>query len=223
MSNRLSSLTLRMRPLVWAWAAALGGAAVLSGCVVAPLDDGYADYGYTSTTVYTDYGYPPPPRVEYRTIAPSPTHIWVDGDWYWGGSRYDWRPGRWAPPGYRHVPPPLWPRAHTPRPHFGHPPGPSRPMVRPDERPRSPLFRSEPNRPRPQLGPSQRPSPPQARPDGNARPPQMRPDRPIPPPQARPDRQRSDDARPQRPPRGDGDERRPQRRDRDRDDDRRRP
>lgn len=220
MSHLFSSLTLRMRPRAWAWAAAIGGAALLSGCVVAPLNDGYADYGYTSTTVYTNYDYPPPPRVEYRTIAPSPHHLWVDGGWYWGGSRYDWRPGRWAPPGYRHAPPPLWPRAHTPRPHFGPPPGPGRPMVRPDGRPRSPLFRSETQRPRPQFGPDQRPSPPQARPDGNARPPQMRPDRPM-PPQARPDRPRSDDARPQRPPRGDGDERRSQRRDRD--EDRRRP
>lgn len=54
-----------------------GAVALLSGCVVAPVDDGYADYGYSSTTVYTNYGYPPPPRVEYRTVAPAPNYIWI--------------------------------------------------------------------------------------------------------------------------------------------------
>lgn len=156
-----------------------GGAVVLSGCVVAPIDDGYADYGYTSTTVYTDYGYPPPPRVDYRTVAPSTTHIWVGGDWHWGGSRYDWRPGRWAPPGYRHVAPP------------------SRPMFRPGERPRPSQGQPWQHRPQhPQMQPGHRPWP-QARPDSGQRPPQARPDRGQRPSQARPDRgQRPPQARP---------------------------
>lgn len=189
------------QPRVWAALGVAGGAALLSGCVVAPLDDGYADYGYSSTTVYTQYGYPPAPRVEYRTVAPSPHHVWEGGDWLWGGSRYDWRPGRWASPGYRPVPPPPRPYMHAP---------PSRPLFRPDERRRLPHARPEMSRPRP----------PEGRPDGH-RPPRQQMQQPwSPAPQARPDRPRAHEARPDRP-RHDGDERRgpPQRRDRD--DDRR--
>lgn len=142
----VSDLKRRMHPRVWALLAAVGGAALLSGCVVAPVDDGHVDYGYTSTTVYTTYGHPPPPRVEYRTIAPSPHHIWVGGDWLWSGSRYHWRPGRWAPPGHRWAPPP-----------------PPRPLFRPDRHPRPPHIR-----------PDARPRPPQLRPQRPDRPPHMR-------------------------------------------------
>ncbi|WP_291589262.1 YXWGXW repeat-containing protein, partial [Comamonas sp. UBA7528] len=76
------------------------GAAALTGCVVPPVDSGYSSAGYydASTVVYTQYGSPPPPRVEYRTVSPYPDYVWVGGDWFWGGSRYDWRPGRWEPP-----------------------------------------------------------------------------------------------------------------------------
>ena len=110
-STQFSSTALRRR--MWGAAWVLGGAALLSGCVVAPVDDGYAGYGYSSTTVYTNYGYPPPPRVEYRYAAPSPSYVWIGGDWLWTGSRYDWRPGRWAPPGHRHVAPPPPPPKKT--------------------------------------------------------------------------------------------------------------
>lgn len=51
----------RFSPRGWAALGVAGAVALLSGCVVAPVDDGYADYGYSSTTVYTTYGYPPPP------------------------------------------------------------------------------------------------------------------------------------------------------------------
>lgn len=183
----------RISPRVWAASAVVGGAALLTGCVVAPLDDGYADYGYTSTTVYTTYGHPPPPRVEYRYAAPSPSHIWVGGDWFWGGNRYDWRPGYWAPPGYRPAPRPPHP-GYAPRPSVRPaPPMPSRPVVRPNEPPRPPQVQApvpppppgaRPDRPRPaQWGAerSERPRPPQMRPDGGERPrPEMRPDRPRP-------------------------------------------
>lgn len=57
--------------------ACLGGAALLSGCVVPPVDS-----SYSSTTVYTTYGYPPPPRVDYRYRAPSPRHVWQAGGWF---------------------------------------------------------------------------------------------------------------------------------------------
>lgn len=204
--------------------AAFAGAALLSGCVVAPLDDGYGytDYGYSSTTVYTTYGSPPPPRVEYRYAAPSPAHVWMGGDWFWGGSRYDWRPGHWAPPGYRPPPPPPRPMVQPPRPQMRPPaPPPGRPMFRPDERPRPPQVRPGPQRPQPgQMQPGQRP-PPQVRPNGGQRPPQARPDAagPRPPQQVRPNAPRPENARPQR---RDGDNRRapPNRA---RDDDRRGP
>lgn len=223
----VADLKNRFSPRCWAAVVAVGGAAVLSGCVVAPLDDGYTDYGYSSTTVYTQYGYPPPPRVEYRTIAPSASHVWVGGDWYWHDSRYDWRPGRWAPPGYRYMPPPPpRPMVRPPRPQVLPMPRPDRPpMVRPDERPRAPLFRlGGGNRPQPPEGhPDSRPQPPQGgRPSfGWQRPQQMQPDRPNPPPQqVRPDGPRPDNARP---PRRDNDDRGgpPQWRDRDGDRERR--
>ena len=154
----------------------------------------------SSTTVYTTYGYPPPPRVEYRTVAPAPNYIWIGGDWFWTGNRYDWRPGRWAPPGYHYVPPP------PPRPHFRPPPPPvrpapwpSRPEVRPDDRPRPPFWR-----------PDDGPRPPQVRPDrpdrpdrGEGRPPQWRPDGDG-RPQVRPDRPRPPEGRPERPSREEG-------------------
>lgn len=175
MSSTVSYHPRRISARLWAAAAAVGGAALLSGCVVAPLDDGYTDYGYTSTTVYTTYGHPPPPRVEYRYAAPSPTHIWVGGDWFWGGSRYDWRPGYWAPPGYRPVPRPPHP-GYAPRPPVRPmPPMPSRPSIRPDEHPRPPHWR----------------------PDGGQRPPQVQPPVPSKPPIGRPDRPRPGADRPQ--------------------------
>lgn len=175
MSSTVSYHPRRISARLWAAAAAVGGAALLSGCVVAPLDDGYTDYGYTSTTVYTTYGHPPPPRVEYRYAAPSPTHIWVGGDWFWGGSRYDWRPGYWAPPGYRPVPRPPHP-GYAPRPPVRPmPPTPSRPSIRPDEHPRPPHWR----------------------PDGGQRPSQVQPPVPSQPPIGRPDRPRPGADRPQ--------------------------
>lgn len=163
----ISHFKTRSSARIWTAVAAVGGAAVLSGCVVAPMDDGYADYGYTSTTVYTTYDRPPPPRVEYRTIAPSPSHVWVGGDWFWDGGRYDWRPGRWAPPGYRPAPPPPRPHIQPPprAPHgVGAAPQPRPPVARPDQRPRPPEFNA-----------GQRPPAPNANPDSGRRPPLMRP------------------------------------------------
>lgn len=83
--------------------AVLAGVAILSGCVVPPMDGGgYSNSGYyeSSTMIYNTYGSPPPPRVEYRTVAPGPDYVWAGGDWEWGGHRYDWRPGRWEAPRY---------------------------------------------------------------------------------------------------------------------------
>lgn len=162
--------------------ACLGGAALLSGCVVPAVDS-----SYSSTTVYTTYGYPPPPRVDYRYRAPSPRHVWQAGGWFWTGSRYDWRPGYWMPPGHRPAPPP---------------PPPHRPHVQP---------------PRPhQAMPAPQPRPPMLRPDSRPRPPQMRPhERPAPQQHVRPSQPRPEHARPSPQRRDEGREHRPSRRDRD--------
>lgn len=216
----VADLKNRFTPRGWATVVAVGGAALLSGCVVAPLDDGYPDYSYSSTTVYTDYGYPPAPRVEYRTVAPSVSHVWVGGDWFWGGSRYDWQPGHWAPPGYRPMPrpphhgyaprPPVnampsrpgWPSmqpAQPQRPPHWRPDGGRPPQVQAPVPSQPPGMRPERPRPgadRPQVLPS---LPSQMRPDGERPRPEMRPDRPRPEarPEARPDRPRPE-ARPGR-------------------------
>jgi len=33
-----------------------------------------------------------------RLPAPGEGYIWINGDWYWNGGRYEWREGRWARP-----------------------------------------------------------------------------------------------------------------------------
>lgn len=75
-------------------AMALGVAALLGGCVVAPVDPGYHGYAYTT------YGSPPPARYEVVPAAPNPVYVWTPGIWAWGGARYDWRPGYWGPRGH---------------------------------------------------------------------------------------------------------------------------
>ncbi|QDF97805.1 hypothetical protein CJ010_15325 [Azoarcus sp. DD4] len=89
------------------WGLALLVALSVSGCVVAPVDDGY--YYGEETVIVT-----PPPRVEYRGYPPAVNYIWIDGYWNWTGHRHDWVPGRWAPPGTRYYRPPQqrWDRDH---------------------------------------------------------------------------------------------------------------
>jgi hypothetical protein len=38
---------------------------------------------------------PPRARVEVRTVAPSPRHVWIGGYHRWDGRAYVWVPGRW--------------------------------------------------------------------------------------------------------------------------------
>lgn len=77
---------------------ALGSGVLLTGCVVAPAYpvDSY-NYGYAGADVYAPMA-PPALRAEIIPIAPSPAYMWIGGSWGWSGSRYDWRPGRWAMP-----------------------------------------------------------------------------------------------------------------------------
>lgn len=37
-----------------------------------------------------------------RPVAPSPRHVWVDGEWVWTNHNYVWRAGYWAVPTRRH-------------------------------------------------------------------------------------------------------------------------
>ena len=78
-------------------AAAITVSALMSACVMAPVDP------YYDQPVRLP---PPPPRHEYLGYAPAPDYVWISGYWGWGGARYEWIPGRWeAPrPGYQWMP-----------------------------------------------------------------------------------------------------------------------
>jgi hypothetical protein len=39
----------------------------------------------------------PAPRVEVRTVPPSPTYHWVEGHWEWNGDDWEWSSGYWTP------------------------------------------------------------------------------------------------------------------------------
>lgn len=75
-------------------------AALLSGCVVAPVPDSRPYYGEAIMVA------PPPPRIEYVGPPPVVGQIWIGGYWLWAGRRHEWVPGRWENPrpGYGWVP-----------------------------------------------------------------------------------------------------------------------
>jgi len=41
---------------------------------------------------------PAPPAVVVKPPQPRPNYIWIDGEWYRAGGRYQYRQGYWAPP-----------------------------------------------------------------------------------------------------------------------------
>lgn len=44
-----------------------------------------------------------------RPLSPGPGYIWLDGDWYWRGNQYRYRPGYWkVPPPHRTWSPGYW-------------------------------------------------------------------------------------------------------------------
>lgn len=53
-----------------------------------------------------------PPRaiVEFRSEAPGPDHVWIEGYYRWDGNSYGWVPGHWerVPSGRRHWVPGRW-------------------------------------------------------------------------------------------------------------------
>src|SRR4051812_7522557 len=109
--------------------ATLALAAMLSGCVVAPLPPDYPAYpGYrqpVETTVVIDPLFVPPPvRVEIIPPAPVVGYVWIRGAWVWESGRHVWHPGRWLPPehGLGHHPEPgrEHPPEHRPGPYPGH-------------------------------------------------------------------------------------------------------
>ncbi|MFO1294206.1 MAG: YXWGXW repeat-containing protein [Rubrivivax sp.] len=87
----------------FAHAAALGlgavGAALLAGCVVAPLP-GYGAYEPADGPL-ADVA-PPMPQYEAVPVAPGPAYVWIGGYWAWQLGRYTWIGGRWAVPPQGH-------------------------------------------------------------------------------------------------------------------------
>ncbi len=50
--------------------------------------------GLSSCTV--GYVESQPTDVVYtRPAAPGPDYVWIEGDWVYGGGRYNWHPGYW--------------------------------------------------------------------------------------------------------------------------------
>ena len=50
-----------------------------------------------SVEVVADAPPMPPPQVEYVTVSPDPSFIWIGGSWEWRG-RWVWSSGRWGRP-----------------------------------------------------------------------------------------------------------------------------
>jgi hypothetical protein len=50
----------------------------------------------------------PPPQVEYITVSPDPSFIWIGGSWEWRG-RWVWSGGRWGHPPHAGA---VWGRGH---------------------------------------------------------------------------------------------------------------
>src|SRR5438132_7151838 len=57
------------------------GAALVSGCVVAPAP------GYYRAGVVVSEVEPPPPRYEVVGVAPAPGYLWIGGAWLWESTR----------------------------------------------------------------------------------------------------------------------------------------
>lgn len=57
-------------------------------------------WGYAPPPVRA-YAPPPPPAYGYgyasRPPCPGPNYVWIDGFYGYGGNRYAWTPGYWAP------------------------------------------------------------------------------------------------------------------------------
>jgi WXXGXW repeat (2 copies) len=88
------------------WAAALGAAASLGACVIAPLPGPGGVGPEQGGPVVVAPMAPPPPPAEVIVAAPGPGYLWIGGYWGWAGGRHVWTPGRWTQPrpGYRWVP-----------------------------------------------------------------------------------------------------------------------
>jgi len=86
----------------------LGGAFMLTGCVVRERDTYHPASGEVSTDV--EVGGPPPPEiVETETYSPGPGFVWIGGYYAWAGGRWNWTPGIWVK---RPYPGAVWVRPH---------------------------------------------------------------------------------------------------------------
>ncbi len=57
---------------------------------------------------------PPRARVEVRTRAPGPNHIWISGRWTWSKGKYVWVSGAWVK---RPAPKAVWVSGHWTKKH----------------------------------------------------------------------------------------------------------
>jgi hypothetical protein len=53
-------------------------------------------FSFTASAKYVTVR--PVPPVYARPMAPSPRHIWIDGDWAWRGGAYVYTNGYWVEP-----------------------------------------------------------------------------------------------------------------------------
>jgi len=92
-------------------------AALLSGCVVAPVGPYRPYYGEQEVMVA-----PPAPQAEVVGVAPVPGYFWIGGYWGWRGGAHYWNPGHWERPreGYRWAPHQWTPYGHGWREAPGH-------------------------------------------------------------------------------------------------------
>lgn len=54
--------------------------------------------------------------VVVRTVAPSPRHVWAEGEWVWVNNNYVWHAGYWAEPPHPHE---IWIAGHWRRAYGG--------------------------------------------------------------------------------------------------------
>jgi len=78
------------------WVSASVAVLGLLGCFRSPRETVYVAEPQPEYVIVREA--PPPIVREHRPSPPSRGHIWIDGNWHWGGQRYVWNAGRWARP-----------------------------------------------------------------------------------------------------------------------------
>lgn len=78
--------------------AAISATIVSAGCSVVAR---HGEFAVRADPFYVDVA-PPPLQTDVIVPAPSPSHVWMPGEWSWHG-RWMWEPGRWALPPHPHA------------------------------------------------------------------------------------------------------------------------